>query len=196
VVGYDPAADRYRVLDCTVAASAHECNHTLGWSAAGAVERWAAAAELELDPAFTTKDAAEELVKPLAAHNSLSVVETLGLAEADPALRAALGDPLVAGLVAPGLGKLLAPASADDRGAVDGPADPPLVAAATVRGHCPHFVRLSVPKNRTPDGGRGRSSSTRTRGSTSLWRSSARSRCSRTRSRRARATTTGSISSP
>eukprot|EP01050_Picozoa_sp_SAG11_P027914 SAG11_NODE_7258_length_1171_cov_3.605410_1_plen_101_part_01 len=33
VVGYDAAADAYLVRDCAAAASAHECNHTLGWSA-------------------------------------------------------------------------------------------------------------------------------------------------------------------
>ena len=96
VVGYDPAADAY------------ECNHTLGWSAAGAMARLVSAAELELDRTFTTKDACEELVKPLVVPYALSVVGLLQRAAADPAVRAALSDPAQAGLVAPGLRRLFA----------------------------------------------------------------------------------------
>ena len=113
MVGYDPAADAYTVLDCTAPANAHECNHTLGWSAAGAVARLVPAAELELDRTFTTKDACEELVKPLVVPYGLSVVGLLQRAAADPGIRAALSDPAQAGLVAPGLRHLFeGPASA------------------------------------------------------------------------------------
>ena len=117
VVGYDPAADTYQfMLDCTVPTSAHECNHmyTLGWSAAGANERWVAAANLELDKNFTTKDACEELIKPLVAPYSTSMVELLERrAQTDPALRAALADPAQAGLVAQGFRILLSSEGGD-----------------------------------------------------------------------------------
>ena len=116
VVGYDPAADTYQLLDCTVPTSAHECNHmyTLGWSAAGANERWVAAANLELDKNFTTKDACEELIKPLVAPYSTSMVELLERrAQTDPALRAALADPAQAGLVAQGFRILLSSEGGD-----------------------------------------------------------------------------------
>ena len=114
VVGYDPAADTYQLLDCTVPTSAHECNHTLGWSAAGADDRWVAAADLELDKNFTTKDACEELIKPLVAPYSTSMVELLERAQTDPALRAALADPAQAGLVAQGFQVLLSSGEGGD----------------------------------------------------------------------------------
>jgi hypothetical protein len=93
VTGYDAAADTYMVIDCTVQTSAHECNHTVGWSAAGAAERRVPAAELELDSSFTTKDACEELIKPLVAPYSLSMVELLERAQGSAEIRAALSDP-------------------------------------------------------------------------------------------------------
>lgn len=108
VVEYDPETDRYAVLQCTTPDSSHECNHTLGWSAAGASEVWIDASALDRHRAFTTKDACEELVKPLAANGSLSVVEILARAQGkDATQRGMLTDVLRAGLLAPGFRDLL-----------------------------------------------------------------------------------------
>jgi hypothetical protein len=115
VVRYEGSDDRFAVLPATVAAGAHECNHGGGWACRGGAERWVGGGELQLDPAFTTKDGCEELVKPLAAAaGERSLVDVL----ADDDFRPQLQDPLVSGHLAAGFAAL--------------PPESALVAAATV----------------------------------------------------------------
>ena len=75
VTDYDPVRCVFTLTHCTIPALFHECNYTLVFASGATIE--VSHDEIERDPFFTTKDACEELVKPMTQASLCSLVELM-----------------------------------------------------------------------------------------------------------------------